>query len=172
MLDNFSKFFTTSFLSYFVSFTNKRETSVDRVAEIRANTRLDVTNDKKRAILCKQRNWSNSPRRETPPIATKKHGLQLNWIGYGPNKTLVDGLCRVCRSLWREIKLHVRCRLGHAVRERYSFYLKPSSMVIALTWLADAIHFIRRWCWACNRFSFRKDVVRVVRSKLNIPSLT
>lgn len=157
MLGNFSKFFTTYFFSYFVSLTNKRETSVDRVAEIRANTRLDVTNDKKRAILCKQRNWSNSPRRETPPIATKKHGLQLNWIGYGPNKTLVDGLCRVCRSLWREIKLHVRCRLGHAVRERYSFYLKPSSMVIALTWLVDAIHFIRRWCWACNRFSFRKD---------------
>lgn len=94
-----NKLYTNSLFSCFVSFTNKRETSVDRVAEIRTNTRLDVTNDKKRAVLCKQRNWSNSPRRKTPPIATKKHGLQLNWIGYGPNKTVVDGLCRVCRSV-------------------------------------------------------------------------
>lgn len=97
------------------------------MAKIQPNTRLDVTNDKKRAILCKQRNWSNSPRRKTPPIATKKHALQLNWIGYGPNKTLVDGLCRVRRSLWHEIKLHVRCRLGHAVHQLYSRYLKPST---------------------------------------------
>lgn len=92
-----------------IIYKQMRNKSVDRVAEIRPNTRLDVTNDKKRAVLCKQPNWSNSPRRKTPPIATKKHGLQLNWIGYGPNKTLVDGLCRVCRSVWREIKLHVRC---------------------------------------------------------------